>query len=107
VSVSKYIGSAVAGALVSGLVVFLIACGPSRSSLIKESDFPPHCKMELECYYFNHKSEAKGSCSVTHGTRCGKALDYVLCENRLARLGTTIDKRLAASEFRECMARMQ
>lgn len=61
------------------LIVIFKCSGTSRSYLIDKEHIPDHCKMYLECMYFNQKSEGKAACS-TFAPECKKVLTQSNCE---------------------------
>lgn len=89
-------------ALLSGLVTFgatFLACGKSRSPLIKDPNVPRVCKYIFEGLYFDEKDK---SGYATFGEGCKAAEGYIFCRDQTK---TETDPRDKKHAFELCLAK--
>lgn len=102
VSIAGTVGKYALAVLLAGLVTFgatFLACGKSRSPLVKDDAVPRTCKYILEALYYDEKDK---SGFATFGEGCKAAEGYIFCRDQTKGETDPRDKKHA---FELCLAK--
>lgn len=87
--IAATIGPFILAACLGGAVVFFLACGKSRSPLVKDSTVPRTCKYILEGLYYDQKDK---SGYATFGEACKATEAYEYCKSDVKDIKDERDK---------------